>query len=344
MNRNKAARIIQRKWRAGVADPLRDLRYIMVVNKNNTNRYPKPTQKAIANYIREHGISLTQHPYMSNKYMFSSINRRGRNISNFHKFLKERLPKRLLPKIVRFNWNRFEMLEKKLKVITNVFFPVRKIIKILKRHPSLRYAARIMENLNAYADKYSNYIKNENMHINDIKNLVARNIGMCHLNTTLRNNPSVNKVTYLLYYRNQMKLACEQIVKNKMPEKEFVTKFKAILGNRPCIENLIDSLSQVAFGEVQWKGVNRVINLHKKNNLNALRNDIIAKYMKSHFNSIRQSGNKSNYTKNRLWNSIKNRPLYILTRNGPVYIPVKNVPNTRAISKEAHNMYAQYLE
>lgn len=343
MNRNRAARTIQRKWRIA-NDPFQKINHILLFDKKNINKYPKPAMRDLGKYIHEKRIRIYPHSYMPNKLVAESMNRRGRNISNFYKFLKERLPSHLLPKFSRLNWNKIEMLEKKKKVITNAFFPVRKIITILKRHPSLRYAARIMEKLNLYAAEYSKFIQNSNPNINTIKNIVARDIGLCHINTTLRNNPSVNKASYLLYYRNQMKLACEQIVKSKMPEKEFVTRFKSILGNRPCIENLIDALSQVAFGEVQWKGVNRVINIHKKNNMNALRNDIIAKYMKSHLNSIRQTGNKSNYTKNRLWNSIKNRPLYILTPHGPSYIPVKNVQGSRKISNNAHNMYAQYLE
>jgi hypothetical protein len=137
-----------------------------------------------------------------------------------------------------------------------------------------------------------------------------------------------------------MILACSEITKRKMPENEFVKQFKSVLGNRPCIENLIDSLSQVAFGETQWKGVNSVLNMRNGANANKLRNQIIAPYMSLHYKNVKNSGN---YTKNRLWNSIKNRPLYVLTNNGPGYSSVKNVKNTRKISNNAFNMYSEYL-
>lgn len=339
MNRNRAARTIQRKWRTG-SEPF-IINRALLFDKKNLQKYPKHVARDITKYTYEHGLRVVPHPYMANKIMVESTNIRGENISNFYKFIKERLPESLLPKLTRLNWNKIEMLEKKKKKITNAFFPVRKIIKILKKHPSLRYAARIMENLNLYAAQFSNQIKEANANINTIKNIIGRHIGVCHINTTLRNNPSVSKFTYLLYYRNQMKLACEQIVKSRISEKEFVTRFKSVLGNRPCMENLIDAISQVAFGEVQWKGVNRVINLRR--NKNALRNEIIAPYMKIHLNSIRKNGNKSNYTKNRLWNSIKNRPLYVLTNNGPGYVTLKNA-NVRMVSNNAFNKYAQYLE
>ena len=224
--------------------------------------------------------------------------------------------------------------------------PVRKVIYILRKHPSLRYAADVMTRITNLSKQYSNYIRVENPSVNVIKTTISRNIGLCHIDTTLQNNPSVNKVTYLLYYNNQMKLACEQIVKSKIPEKEFITKLKAALGNRPCIENLIDALSQVAFGEIQWKGSNKALNLTKNNNKNYLRNSVIATYMQKHHKSIRNTGNTSNYTKNRLWNSIKNRPLYVLTQDGPVFMTVKNISrhiNLRRVSNNAFNLYSNYL-
>ena len=335
MNKNRAAKTIQRKWRAGREEYTI---YVLEFNKNSYNKYPK----AVLAYLKT--TNLKPHMYDYKKLWIIPNNRRGKNISNTYLRLKTMLPNHLLPKFKSVNWKNYStklrMYLNKSNIIKKRFFPVRRIIHILNKHPSLRFAARMMNNINIYAEKLSKVIQNRGASLHNVKNTIMQTVGPCHINTTLRNNPAINIASYLVYYRNQMILACSEITKRKMPENEFVKKFKSVLGNRPCIENLIDALSQVAFGETQWKGVNSVLNMRNGANANKLRNQIIAPYMSLHYKNVKNSGN---YTKNRLWNSIKNRPLYVLTNNGPGYSSVKNVKNTRKISNNAFNMYSEYL-
>lgn len=349
--KNKLQNIAAKKIQNVVRKPVRP--YILVFNRSNLNRYPKRVKNKLANaqfFIDPNNPSKKMFLTANGSFMIKNLTNisGSKTLSEVYTFLKERLPAHMLPKFRRINTKKFSdqtiLVSRKANVIKRSFFPVRKVIHILRKHRGLRYAANTMERLVNLAKVYSNYIRRNAPagNIQIVKNVISRNIGLCHINTTLRNNPSVNRVTYLLYYKNQMQLACEKIV--KMPEQEFITKFKAALGNRPCIENLIDALSQVAFGETQWKGSNKALNLTKNNNKNYLRNSIIATYMKSHHKSIRNSGNMSNYTKNRLWNSIKNRPLYVITQNGPVFMTVKEAHrNTRKISNNAFNLYSNYL-
>jgi hypothetical protein len=340
---NRAARVIQRKWRAvgGMYVPFTS--YVLEFNKNTVNKYPK----AVIAYLKEiQPVGIKYNKLNPKKLLLESNDRRGKNLDIVYTRLKSMLPNTMLPKYKRINYEKYSKklntYTRKANIIKRSFFPVRKIIYILRKHPSLRFAAQMMSNINLAAELISGEVKKYGNHLtmNNLKNTIMRMVGPCHINTAIRNNPTINKASYLVYYRTQMILACKEIVRRKMPENEFVNKFKSALGNRPCIENLIDALSQVAFGETQWKGVNTVLNLRKAENANKLRNQIIAPYMSMHYKNVKNNGN---YTKNRLWNSIKNRPLYILTNNGPGFIPVKNIRNTRKISNNAFNMYSEYL-
>ena len=347
--KNTAARKIQTAFKK----PTRP--YILVFNKSTMSRYPKRVKNALKNarFFTYPNTSANKLFLTANgSFMISNLtNKSGaKQLSEVYTFLKQRLPENMLPKFIRItNLKKFtdkiQTINKKANIIKRAFLPVRKIIYILRRHKSLRFSADIMERLTNLAKIYSEEIRRLNPPINVTKSTISRNIGLCHINTTLRNNPTIDQVSYLLYYNNQMKFACAEIIKKKIPEKEFVTRFTAALGGRPCIENLIDALTQIAFGEIQWKGSNKAVNITRNNNKNYVRNRVIANYMKKHHKSIRNSGNRSNYTRNRLWNSIKNRPLYVLTQeHGPVFIPVKNIRNLRGISNNAFNMYSEFLE
>jgi hypothetical protein len=346
--KNTAARKIQTAFKK----PTRP--YILVFNKSTMNRYPKRVKNAFKNvsFFSYPNTSVNKKFLSVGSFTFSNVtNKSGaKQLSDVYTFLKQRLPENMLPKFIRVNnlkkfSDKIQTIQKKANIIKRAFLPVRKIIYILRKHRNLRFAADIMERLTNLAKIYSEEIRRQNPPINVTKNTISRNIGLCHINTTLRNNPTINQVSYLIYYNNQMKFACAEIIRKKIPEKEFVTRFSNALGSRPCIENLIDALTQIAFGEIQWKGSNKAVNITRNNNKIYVRNRVIANYMKTHHKSIRSSGNKSNYTKNRLWNSIKNRPLYVLTQeHGPVFISVKNIRNLRGLSNNAFNMYSEFLE
>jgi hypothetical protein len=202
-----------------------------------------------------------------------------------------------------------------------------------------------MEKLNLLAEKYSKNIAQFNPNIPTIKNVLARNIGQCHINNTLGKNPTMNKVSYLLAFRKQMIFACKEIVRKDLlkDEKNFIKMIDFYIHGRPCMENLIEALTQYAFGEVHWKGVNHLYNVTINNNRTKLRNQTIPIFMANHFQSIRKEGNTTAYTKNRLWNALKNKPIYVVTPNGPAYAAMKNIPKGRNLSNEAFNLYAGNL-
>lgn len=340
--KNASARIIQKMWR-NKQNFQKKQRYMLVFNRGAKNRYTRPVKNMLSKY------QFYAYPNNAAKKVFLLFKNtsKGKKVSRLYKNLKNRLPNNMLPKIEKINiqtlMNKLNLVTSKVTLIQRTLVPLRKVVHWLNSDgdPNIRHAAKIMLKLNKLATQFSQYINATNPNIQQIKNTVSRNIGLCHINTTLRNNPSVNKASYLVYYRNQMLLACKQIA--KMNERTFIRKFKIVLGDRPCIENIVDALTQVAFGEVEWRGVNKALNLSRNNNVQYLKHDIISTFMQKHHKTIRKNGNMSEYTKNRLWNAIKNRPLYVWTNNGPVFKPVKNISNTRKLSNNAFNEYINYL-
>lgn len=336
-----AAKKIQNTWRN------KKMRYILVFKKSNLNMYTKIPKKVLSSQKSVFKLKGYPYPNDPSKKIFMiphKNNSKGTKVSIIFRALKNVLPNHMLPNIEKVRrkniFEKLRVLNKAVGVIKHGYFPVRKIIYILKKtnDEDLKRAAIMMENLNMTAVRYTEHIKKLNPSINFIKKRIFEGIGVCHINTTLRNNPSLNKVTYLINYRNQMIEACKQLVKK--PESKWIPAFKFALGGRPCLENLVDALTQVAFGEVKWKGLNKALNLTKNNNKNHLKHVIIGTFMKNHVTSL---GGKKNYTKNRLWHAIKNKPLYVWKNNGPKFVPVKNISNTRKISNNAFNEYINYV-
>ena len=184
---------------------------------------------------------------------------------------------------------------------------------------------------------------------------ITEDIAMCHLIDGMRNIANNSdkfnyKKNYLKRMRNQMVQACKDIMlkirSRKLTREDFVTEFKALYGERPCIENLIQALSDVAYREVGWKGKNAskllILGQNNKTTNNSrriLRNDVIGTYINPLFKGMTKPQQK-------LWNSIKNKNVYVINPNvnqQPVYAKLSVIRNARNVSNETYNTYANYL-
>jgi hypothetical protein len=217
--------------------------------------------------------------------------------------------------------------------------------------------AKVMLALDSQHTDLAPYVLNS---ANELQAIITNRIAMCHLVESLHgqniNQANYLKQTYLKRMRNQMVQACktimEKIKKRKMTKEAFANSFNQLYADRPCIENLIQALSDVAYGEIGWKGKNSnkllQLEFNRKVTPNArrvLRNNIIGTYIKPLFNSMTKP-QQIRFNKQVLWNSIKNKDVYRINpwyNNAPLYAPLSNIRNARNVSNEAFNEYAQWL-
>lgn len=192
------------------------------------------------------------------------------------------------------------------------------------------------------------------------QNLITSKIAMCHLVDGMRGMNLLNKTTFREFYlkrmRNQMVQACKDILdkikKRKMTKENFVREFESLYANRPCIENLIQALSDVAYGEVGWKGKNAskllIIGQNNRTTNNSraiLRNNVLGTYIKPLFNAMTKP-QQIKFNKQIFWNAVKNKNVYVMNPNinqQPVYAKLSVIMNARNVSNEAFNEHGQYL-
>ena len=240
--------------------------------------------------------------------------------------------------------------------------PEYKLIKTIwsSRDAELMPYAEIMLKLIKIEPEATAYIRNNPNLTNDyIQGEIARTVTACHLVHTL--NQSTNRRTarnnYLSNLRGQLKIAAEVFVEQRKTssnktnfDSKFVRTFKSQLGGRPCLENILDALTNaVSEPGLNWKGKNEpglVVNASgtvASQSRNTLKNGIIGAFMKNYYNSLNNRA-KSAFNKNTYWSGIKNRNVLVKMPNrGPFYVKLSNLRNGKFISNEAFNTYKNYL-
>jgi hypothetical protein len=205
------------------------------------------------------------------------------------------------------------------------------------------------------------YIRNNpNLTNNYIQGQITSTITACHLVQTLNQSTNRRRTrdNYLSNLRGQLKIAANIFTEQRNTssnktnfDSKFIRTFKSQLGGRPCLENVIDALTNaVAEPGLDWKGKNApALNVNAAGSAstqskNRLRNLIIGGFMKNYYNSLNNRV-KRVFNKNTYWEGIKNRNVLVKlpNRQDPFYVKLGEIRNGKSISNEAFNMYKNYL-
>lgn len=224
---------------------------------------------------------------------------------------------------------------------------IKYIIKIL-RSAGFQYESNIIEKIELAHVYYP--VKHLTKTNAQFKNQITSSIGACHINTS-----NLSRMNYLPAMYEQLKEASRIIRGNilfrKMTKQDFIDQFSQMVGGRPCIENLVQALTDIAFGEYGWRGKNtsRLVKIQNgKLNVNSfqtLKNQILAPYIGEVFNKL-PNAKKISFNENSFWKSVKNKDIYAVNlniNNIPRYHVLQNVPNARAASLVAFENYGNYL-
>ena len=181
------------------------------------------------------------------------------------------------------------------------------------------------------------------------KNIVTRKIGHCHM--AKANIPR----KYLGRMYAQLVYVARAFNRMKEPKKvEYLERLRDIITVGPCLENALDSLIEALVEPVfNWRG-KRVGPLNKNNerylthvigpalsswassnkNLSA---QVEARIRQSVSNNKEVNRRKLSVLKKLFWNSIKNRPLHVMTNQGPVFSKTRDYDkNGRRFFKSAN--------
>jgi hypothetical protein len=241
--------------------------------------------------------------------------------------------------------------------------PEYKLIKVIwkSNDSELMPYAEVILKLIRIEPQATAYIRNNpNLTNNYIQGEIARTITSCHLIQTLNQSTNRRKTreNYLSNLRGQLKIAANIFTEQRKTysnktnfDSKFLRTFKSQLGGRPCLENIIDALTNsVAEPGLNWKGKNEpALNVNASGDISVtskarLRNFIIGGFMKNYYNSLNNRGKRA-FNKNIYWSGIKNRNVLVKLHNSqnPVYIKLSQLKNGKAVSNEAFNMYKNFL-
>ena len=220
------------------------------------------------------------------------------------------------------------------------------IIKII-REAGFKYESNMMEKIQL-AESYYHHKFIKKMSIAAYKNKITKSIGACHINTS-----GLSKNKYLPVIYEQLKEASRiirgKILFRKMTKQSFIEQFGQMVGGRPCIENLVQALTDIAVGESGWRGKNtsRLIKVTNKglnkNNFNFVKNSILAPYIGEVYSKL-SNARKITFNGEKFWNSVKNKNIYAVNNTGTInYRKLKNIPEARKVSNTAFNNYKNYL-
>lgn len=192
-----------------------------------------------------------------------------------------------------------------------------------------------------------------------IQGQITTLIGACHFKETLNQsrNRTNSRLNYLKNLRNQIAISARIFVNELKTSSNktayitnFFTKFKSEVGGNPCLEALVDGLTEaVTGGGGAWIGKHTEHLLFTNgtnltaNSRNKLRNTILGRFMGPYYQSL-PNNQRASFNKNTLWSAVKNRNVTIKRGdNNPVYVKVSNIPNARATVNAAYNLYRSFL-
>ncbi len=231
------------------------------------------------------------------------------------------------------------------------------ILNNFKNDQSINYIIRILKDSGFVYESimiekiqlaHSYYPKKHSLkNLSQYKNQITRSIAACHINTS-----GISKNQYLSSIYEQLKEASRiirgKILFRKLSKQDFLDQFGQMVGGRPCIENLVQALTDIAIGESGWRGKNtsRLLQIYgnymNRNSYNKLKNEILGPYIGEVYGKL-SNAKKITFGKNDFWGAVKNKNVYAI-KNGIIsYYLLKNLNNAKYASNNAYNEYSEYL-
>lgn len=241
---------------------------------------------------------------------------------------------------------------KKKYLVKNVYVPKlnkqnytgTEYIKKILSDASFNYEVKVLDGILATKNYYAK--KHRNLTNSEFKNQITKSIGACHINKS-----GIPRTEYLSSMFTQIEEACRiikgKILFRKMTKQDFIREFDQMVGGRPCIENLVQALTDIALGESGWKGKNTSKLLKIQNGvLNAnsyrmLKNEILAPYIGEVYKNL-PNAKKITFKEENFWKLVKNKNVYAININNPYilkYNRLMNVPSARSASIYAFENY-----
>ena len=159
------------------------------------------------------------------------------------------------------------------------------------------------------------------------QNKITTLIGPCHI------TPEQVPRQYLSSMYNQLKYVTNEYSKfSSGQKKKYRDVLSDKLGERPCIENLLDGMADaIATSAFEWKGKSKMFEVTPlvANNSRYL-SHLIGPAIISWYSTLSNNNKKSlenknlNARKQLFWNMIKSRNVVVMSNNGPGYSKVKN--------------------
>jgi hypothetical protein len=184
---------------------------------------------------------------------------------------------------------------------------------------NVKVLSRLVERINAVIKEINNK--------GEAHSTITTLIGPCHINA----NEVPRK--YLSSMYNQLKYVSNEYNSfSKEKKKKYLDELSDKLGERPCLENLLDGMADaIATSAFEWRGKSKMFEVSPllQNNERYLTR-LIGPAISSWYSSLSRNNKKSldnkdlNTRKKMFWNMIKSRNISIMTNNGPVYSTPKN--------------------
>ena len=162
---------------------------------------------------------------------------------------------------------------------------------------------------------------------NGAQNKITTFIGPCHI------RPDEVPRKYLSSMYNQLKYVTSAYSKfSSSQKKKYRDVLDDKLGERPCLENLLDGMADaVATSAFEWRGKSKIFEVTPlvANNSRYL-SHLIGPAIISWYSTLSNNNKKSlenknlNARKQLFWNMIKSRNVVVMSNNGPGYSKVKN--------------------
>jgi hypothetical protein len=264
--------------------------------------------------------------YQSNKVKLVYKNRfrqkhyPGENTNNIMETIylkRSRDPKRL-PAVQKIQKAYTGYVSNTLKMIISFISDLRKDGRFAN---NVKVLTRLTERINLVLHKIkSNWG-------NGAQNKITTLIGPCHI------RPDEVPRKYLSSMYNQLKYVTSEYSKfSSVQKKNYRDVLADRLGERPCLENLLDGMADaVATSAFEWRGKSKIFEVTPLvvNNSRYL-SHLMGPAISSWYSTLSKNNKKSlenknlNARKQLFWNMVKSRNVVVMSNNGPGYSKVKN--------------------
>jgi len=211
---------------------------------------------------------------------------------------------------------------------------IKNLLIDMKRDGRFEYYVPVLNKLFFLSPRVLKYLNN-NYTTESPKTIINKTIGVCHYNVS-RETPRVylkSMVERLVYVAKAYR---------KINHKEYLDHLSSELSDRPCLENLLDSMIEALVGSVfEWLGKGYTV-LIGPNNSQYL-NKIMTKAVMT-WEIPKNTSNNLNARKNLFWNQVKNRTIVYANNKNTVPYNMRVLNYNKKGEKFKNSNIAKMLE